>query len=67
MQLATLLTENADWSVFHYGNYEAKAIRRMFSRVPEPWRAPLSAILANSTNILSIVSSHVYFPTTPTA
>ena len=64
VQLATLLTENADWSVFHYGNYEAKAIRRMLSRVPEPWRAPLSAILANSTNILSIVSSHVYFPTT---
>jgi len=63
VQLATLLAENADWSLFHYGNYEAKAIRRMLSRVPEPWRAPLSAILANSTNILSIITSHVYFPT----
>jgi DNA-directed RNA polymerase subunit RPC12/RpoP len=36
----------------------------MLSRVPESCREQLTVILANSTNILSIVSSHVYFPTT---
>jgi hypothetical protein len=63
-QLAALLAGNTGWGLFHYGNYEVNALRRMLSRVSEPCREPLRAILANSTNILSIVSSHVYFPTT---
>jgi len=63
-QLVALLAENTDWSLFHYGNYDVNALRRMLSRVPQPFREPLRVILANCTNILSIVSSHVYFPTT---
>ncbi len=63
-QLAALLTAITDWRLFHYGNYEVKAIRRMLSRVPESCRETLRTILAHNTNILSIVSSHVYFPTT---
>jgi predicted RecB family nuclease len=63
-QLAALLNGNADWRLFHYGNYEVKALRQMLSRVPEPCQEPLRVILAKSTNVLSIVSSHVYFPTT---
>ena len=63
-QLVALLAENTDWSLFHYGNYEVNALRRMLSRVPEPCREALKVILAKCTNILSIVSSHVYFPTT---
>ena len=63
-QLSALLAENADRRIFHYGNFEVKALRRMLLSVPEPCRESLRAILGNSTNILSIVSSHVYFPTT---
>jgi hypothetical protein len=63
-QLAALLNENPDWRLFHYGNYEVKALRQMLSRVPEPCQEPLRVIIAQSTNVLSIVSSHVYFPTT---
>jgi predicted RecB family nuclease len=63
-QLAALLAENTDWSLFHYGNYEVNALRRMISRVPEPCRESLRVILTKCKNILSIVSSHVYFPTT---
>jgi predicted RecB family nuclease len=63
-QLVALLAENTDCGLFHYGNYEVNALRRMLSRVPEPCREALRVILANCTNILSIVSSHVYFPTT---
>jgi len=62
-QLSALLAENADWRIFHYGSYEANALRRMLSRVPAPCRQLLMAMLSNSTNVLSIVSSHVYFPT----
>jgi predicted RecB family nuclease len=62
-QLAALLAENTDWRLFHFGNYEVIALRRMLSRVPNPHRESLETILANSTNILSIISSHVYFPT----
>jgi hypothetical protein len=63
-QLSALLAENSGWRVFHYGNFELKALRRMLLSAPEPCRESLRAILSNSTNILSIVSSHVYFPTT---
>jgi predicted RecB family nuclease len=63
-QLVALLAENIDCGLFHYGNYEVNALRRMLSRVPDSCREALKVILANCTNILSIVSSHVYFPTT---
>ena len=62
-QLSALLATNADCKIFHYGNFEVKALRRMLLSVPEPCRESLRAILANSINILSIVGSHVYFPT----
>ena len=32
-QFAALLNEISDWRLFHYGNYEVKALRRMLSRV----------------------------------
>ena len=63
-QLAALLAENTDWRLFHYGSYEIRALRRMLLRVPDRCRQLLMAILDKSTNVLSIVSSHVYFPTT---
>jgi len=63
-QLATLLTGTVDWRLFHYGNYELKALRRMLSHVPQPCREMLATMLADSTNILPIIRSHVYFPTT---
>jgi hypothetical protein len=36
----------------------------MLSQLPESCQQTLQATLANSINVLSIVSSHVYFPTT---
>jgi hypothetical protein len=62
-QLAELLSATTDGQVFHYGNYDVNAVRRMLSRVPDSCQKSLGAMLANSTNVLSIVSSHVYFPT----
>jgi len=62
-QLASLFTGTVDRRLFHYGNYELKALRRMLSHVTELCRETLGTMLADSTNILPIISSHVYFPT----
>jgi predicted RecB family nuclease len=64
VQLAELLTTISSAKVFHYGNYDVNAVRRMLSRVPPPSQKALREVLAQGTNILSIVSSQVYFPTT---
>jgi predicted RecB family nuclease len=61
-QLAELLTATGECQVFHYGNYDAKAVRRMLSHVPEPAQRSLRTMLAKNTNVLSIISSHIYFP-----
>ena len=37
-ELAELLTATTDGRVFHYGNYDVNAVRRMLSRVPESSR-----------------------------
>ena len=62
-EFVTLLSELSDWRLFHYGNYEVNALRRMLLRLPESCQQTLRAMLANCINVLSIVSSHVYFPT----
>ena len=38
------------------------AVRRMLSHVPEPAQRSLRTMLAKNTNVLSIISSHIYFP-----
>ena len=61
-QFAELLTATGECQIFHYGNYDAKAVRRMLSHVPEPAQRSLRTMLTNNTNVLSIVSSHIYCP-----
>jgi len=61
-QFAELLTAIGECQIFHYGNYDAKAVRRMLSHVPEPAQRSLRTMLTNNTNVLSIVSSHIYCP-----
>ncbi len=60
-QLDRALTGLADLSLFHYGTYEARALKRAASRSAQ---SRLSQI-ANTglTNILSEVYSKIYFPT----
>jgi predicted RecB family nuclease len=49
-QLAELLTATGDCQVFHYGNYDAKAVRRMLTHVPEPAEKRTSAMAARSSS-----------------
>jgi predicted RecB family nuclease len=62
-QLAELLAATGNCQVFHYGDYDANAVRRTLSRVPDSAQKSLRAMLVNNTNVLSIVGSHIYFPT----
>ena len=53
VQFAALLAEMSDWSLFHYGNYEVKALRRMLPRLPQPCQATLRVVLANCVKWVS--------------
>ena len=49
--------------VFHYGNYETVAIKKVIGRSPPEKQEALQAVLARLVNVLSVVHRHVYFPT----
>lgn len=52
-----------DFRVFHYGNYEAIALKRMRAELPQDVQLQIDLILEHSTNVLSVVHPHVYLPT----
>jgi len=48
--------------LFHYGNYDVKALRDMGRLIPEDDRNALQNILSATFNVLPVVHSHIYFP-----
>jgi predicted RecB family nuclease len=55
------LVSSFDWfRVFHYGAYETTVLKRMRSLV-QPSES-IDRVLAHSTNILSMIYGHIYFP-----
>ena len=62
-QFGELMATVSGGKAFHYGNYDISAVRGMLSRVTETAQKSLNIILSDSTNVSSLVSSHVYFPT----
>jgi predicted RecB family nuclease len=66
----SMITEFVNWIValpnfriYHFGSYDTAAIKLARTRLSEEWRAKLDMILHQSTNVLSVVYSHIYFPT----
>jgi len=51
-----------DFRILHYGRYETVALKRMKTRLPESLHSKIDAILERSTNVLSVIHPHVYFP-----
>jgi predicted RecB family nuclease len=49
--------------VFHYGTYEAAAIKKIIGRSPPEKQEPLEVVLRKMANVVSVVHRHVYFPT----
>jgi len=62
-QLLQTLTQLDDYVIFHFGDYDISALKRVTPDLSECQQKQLEAILARSTNVLSAIYPHVYFPT----
>ena len=56
------LGQYPDYRLFHFGDYEPKALRRIKARLPEDKQQQVEAVLGRAVNVLSIINAHVYFP-----
>ncbi|MFC1635488.1 IS66 family transposase, partial [Planctomycetota bacterium] len=62
-QFIEYMTQLSNWHGFHYGNYDVKAVASMKKSLPGHLQVPTDVIIENSTNVLSVIYPHVYFPT----
>ena len=62
-QFADLTDQFQDYRVFHYGDYDSTAIKRIAAGMPMDAQERFNRILQKSVNVLSLVFPHVYFPT----
>jgi predicted RecB family nuclease len=63
VQFAEMVSKLPDFRIFHYGDYDATAIKRTVKGLSETWRERFHTIMERRVNVLSAVHSHVYFPT----
>jgi predicted RecB family nuclease len=63
VQFAEMVSKLPDFRIFHYGDYDATAIKRTAKGLSETWQERFDTILERRVNVLSAVHSHVYFPT----
>jgi predicted RecB family nuclease len=54
------IVDGKDYSLFHFGSYERRFLRRM--RRTARRKTPVDRLLANCSDILSIIRSDIYFP-----
>lgn len=62
-QFLCILEKYSNFKLFHYGSYERKFLKRMRNKIEEKYSCLIDEILKHSVNILSVIYSHVYFPT----
>jgi predicted RecB family nuclease len=61
-QFVEEVCQYGDFRILHFGAYETVALKRMKTRLPESLHAKIDAILERTTNVLSVIHPHVYFP-----
>ena len=61
-QFVEAVYQLADFQILHFGGYETLALKRMKARLPEHLQAKVDTILERTTNVLSVVYPHIYFP-----
>jgi hypothetical protein len=54
---------HSDAALFHYGNYEVKALKNMRECIGDKYRSLVDHLLGSSHNVLSVLHHHCYFPT----
>src|SRR5437879_2988022 len=62
-RLLEVVAQLPEFRVFHYGAYDAAALKLVRSKLPEHLRPKLDLILQRAVNVLSVVHHHFYFPT----
>jgi predicted RecB family nuclease len=62
-EFADVVSRLPNFLVFHFGDYDATAIKRFMANSGGRCRERFQAILKRRVNILSTLHSHVYFPT----
>ena len=63
LQFAEAISQLPDLRVFHFGDYDAAAMKRVAAGLPDGAQQQFDAILQRSVNVLSLIYPHVYFPT----
>ncbi len=63
LQFAALISTLSDYNIFHYGDYDVAAIKRVSVGLPKSSQDQFEAIIKHSVNVLSLIYPHVYFPT----
>ncbi len=62
-RLVETIGQLPDFHVLHFGKYESVALKRMRARSPDSLHSAVDLILERSTNVLSVIHPHIYFPT----
>jgi predicted RecB family nuclease len=62
-QLAETISHLPDYRVFHYGDYDAAAMKRVAAGLSSSYQEQFASILKKCVNVLSTIYPHVYFPT----
>lgn len=57
------ITKHEDYTLYHYGSYEARFLDRMRLMATGDQVTVIDGIKARSCNVLSAIYSHIYFPT----
>ena len=62
MEMLDYIRPYRDYTVLHYGAYEARALRRMQTRLPVDYAEQIEHMLKHMVNVLSVIRPHIYFP-----
>jgi hypothetical protein len=61
-QLVQLLMKYTNYTLYHFGSYETKALRSLKVLLPDELQQPLEEIQRRAVNVLSTVHASIYVP-----
>ncbi len=62
-QFADTVLTSPNFQLYHYGSYDTTALKRARKFCAPNYETKLNKLVDSSTNVLSVVHSHFYFPT----
>jgi hypothetical protein len=61
-QLFTTLSKFSDFTIYHYGNYEIRALKKLNKQSENEYEDEINHIIEKSVNLLALFHSNVYPP-----